>query len=102
MIEIETPTPEAQKPKRKRRVPTAERKPRRIDPGIAAIHWEANEKVKVYRNTIRSMKIRETIVNKRLSQLTQLDREKLMDALLPMVSPPLIALNMTAKMEPLE
>ena len=56
-------------------------KPRFIDPGIAAIHAEAKAKVAEYRKLTASGRILKTILDKRLAQLTQDDRQKLFDAL---------------------
>ena len=80
------------KPKIKQKLAsqTAEKRPRTIDPGIEAIHREACAKVAAYRRVQQSHKLFNTIITKRLSQLTQSDRERLMDALSASVSPALI------------
>ena len=79
MIEATLPTPPP-KPARKRK-PATPRAPRTIDPGIAAINTERNEKVKAYRSAQASAKILATILNKRLPKLTPNDRAALFDTL---------------------
>ena len=86
----------ATKPARKRKTSTP-RKPRVIDPGIAAIHAESAQKIKVYRSTQASAKILATILNKRLPKLTANDRAKLFDLLSKTETPVLPALNQNAE-----
>ena len=85
---IETATGPAN-PKRKRRAATP-RSPRNIDPGIAAIHAEAAAKVKEYRKTQGSARVLKTILGKRLSQMTQEDKNKLFAALKECATPTLV------------
>ena len=82
--EIETPPGEKKAPAQKPRPASAKRKPskpRVIDPGIAAIHAEAKAKVAEYRKRTASGRILKTIVEKRLAQLTGIDKQVLFDEL---------------------
>lgn len=65
------------------------RTPRKIDPGIAAIHAKAKEEVAQYRKTTASGRILKTIIKKRLAQLTLEDRQRLLDELAKTCTPPL-------------
>ena len=80
--------PPQPKPSRKRRS-TSPRSPRVLDPGVAAIHAEAKAKVAEYRRAQASGGILKTIIDKRLAQLTDNDRQKLYDALKELVTPAL-------------
>jgi hypothetical protein len=66
------------------------RTPRKIDPGIAAIHAEAKAKVAEYRKMSASGRILKTIIGKRLAQLTAKDRQELFDELSKTCTPILI------------
>lgn len=68
--------------------PKTRKKPQ-IDPEIEAIRKRANKEVQEYLRRRRSAAILETIINKRLPQLTQLDKDKLYDALSHQVTPSL-------------
>ena len=85
-VEKQPPVPRALRV-RARKAPS---KPRVIDPGIAAIHAEARAKVAEYRKTCSSSRIFQTIIGKRLAQLTQDDKQKLFDALAGTCTPKLI------------
>jgi len=87
-----TETPKPGTPKKPGRI-SKPRQFRRIDPGIAAIHAEANAKVASYRNTKRSLGILETILNKRLVQLTDDHKQQLFDVLSKICTPALIDLT---------
>ena len=76
--------------KRTRKRKAVAAKPRVIDPGIAALRAEHAAKVNEYRKTDASKRLLRTILEKRLSQLTTADREKLFDALKLNTTPPLI------------
>jgi len=71
-----TPTKPARKSRK--RTPSG---PRKIDPGIAAIHEETRKRIAAYRKTQNSSKILATIINKRLEQLTEADKQKLFGTL---------------------
>jgi ribosomal protein L25 (general stress protein Ctc) len=85
------PSPAAPEPppRKRKRKSTAPRGPRIADPAVAAIYAEAKTKVIAYRSAKASGKILHTILTKRLAQLTPLDKEKLFDALKPIVTPAL-------------
>lgn len=84
VVTVKVPNPRAA---RKKKEPS---KPRVIDPGIAAIHAEARAKVAEYRKLTASGRILKTILEKRLAQLTPLDKQKLFDALAGTCTPKLI------------
>ena len=93
MIE-QTNTPPVTQPAKpiNRKTPKARKlsKPRVIDPGIAAIHAEAKQKVAEYRKTSASGRLLKTILEKRLAQLTVDDRQKLFDTLSGEFTPKLV------------
>ena len=64
-------TPPAKKP----------RAPRKVDPAVEAIRAEARDKIKALAGSRASNKILQTIVSKRLAQLTQVHRQALFDEL---------------------
>ncbi|MFA6240398.1 MAG: hypothetical protein WC655_05695 [Candidatus Hydrogenedentales bacterium] len=86
-----TPTETLKQPtaKKPRRV-SKPRQPRTIDPGVAAIHAEAKAKVASYRNAKRSQGILETIITKRLVQMTEDHKQQLFDVLSKTCTPALI------------
>jgi hypothetical protein len=85
---IETPAPAATR-SRKRKLITP-RSPRTIDPGVAAIRARASAEIKEYHRSQASAGILKTIIEKRLAQLTNGDRRKLLDVLQEIVTPALI------------
>ena len=84
VVTVKVPNPRAARKKK------GLSKPRVIDPGISAIHAEARAKVAEYRKTCSSSRIFQTIIGKRLAQLTQDDKQKLFDALAGTCTPKLI------------
>jgi hypothetical protein len=77
------------KPARKKSAARKQSGPRKLDPGLAELRKLHSANVAAYRAKTASQKLLATIVNKRLAQLTQEDRLKLLDALKPMTTPAL-------------
>lgn len=92
MTENENPTnpPVPTKPARKARKPRkAPSGPRVIDAGIAELRRLHAANVQAYQAKTASAKILATIVNKRIEQLTDEDRMKLLDTLQAITTPAL-------------
>jgi hypothetical protein len=89
-----TPTPStetfvtrnARKARKARKAATG---PRVIDAGIAELRRLHADNVQAYQAKNASAKILATIINKRIVQLTEADRQKLLDALTPNTTPAL-------------
>jgi hypothetical protein len=65
------------------------KKPAKVDPEILKIRKKYAAEVKAYMRTRESSAILKTIIEKRVPKLCELDRQKLLDHLMTVTTPPL-------------